>query len=121
MQSTEASAARKGARRDSDRKTMSGLKALVERPVRVRRHRQIAGTPTRLSNTKRLADKAPVAGVTTQGMVTASRGEAPLPTEGASKWVIRSQVRSRAPAHPIREAKDAVHRLHGGGFPACAT
>jgi len=40
------------------------------------RHRQIAGTPTRPSNTKRLADKAPVAGVTTRGMVTASRGEA---------------------------------------------
>jgi hypothetical protein len=32
LQSTEASAARKGARRDSDRETMSGLKELVERP-----------------------------------------------------------------------------------------
>ncbi len=72
LQSTEASAARKGARRDSDRETMSGLKELVERPGRVRRHRQIAGTPTQLTNTKRLADQAPAAGVTTQGTVKAS-------------------------------------------------
>jgi hypothetical protein len=70
LQSTEASAARKGARRDQ--KTMSGLKELVGRPGRVRRHRQIAGTPTQLTNTKRLADQAPAAGVTTQGTVKAS-------------------------------------------------
>jgi hypothetical protein len=50
---------------------MSGLKALVELSD-VRRHRQIAGTPTRLTNTKRLADQAPVAGVMTLGMVKAS-------------------------------------------------
>ena len=60
-------------------KTTSELKALVTRaqssPL-LWRHRQIAGTPTRPSNTKRLAGKAPVAGVTTRGMVTASRGEA---------------------------------------------
>ena len=44
-----------------------------------RRHRQIAGKPTAQSTTKRLADQAPAAGVTTLGMVTASIADRPVP------------------------------------------
>ena len=42
-------------------KTMSGLKELVLLSFdrKARRHRQIAGMPTRLSNTKRLAERRP--------------------------------------------------------------
>lgn len=58
--------------------------------------------------------KAPVAGVMTQGMVTASRGEFST-CHSKTKWVIRSQVLQLFFLHE-REFKDAVHRLHGGGF-----
>jgi hypothetical protein len=80
----------------------------------IRRHRQIAGKPTRPSNTKRLADKAPVARVTTLGMVKASRGEALFQSRKES-----GSGRSAAKSQPlwctIAKVRDAVHRLHGGG------
>ena len=74
------------------RRTKNNERASSASRIPIRRHRQIAGKPTRLSNTKRLADKAPVARVTTLGMVKASRGEALFQSKGEWKWAIRSQV-----------------------------
>ena len=120
----EASAARKGARRDltENQNKERAESASQEGPIEPSawRHRQIAGTPNRLSNTKRLAGEALVAGVTTRGTVTASRGEADVrsnagPTD-RRKWVIRSQVRLDCPAQCGVTEPDAVHRLHDGGW-----
>ena len=125
IQPTEASAARKGARRDfSDTpklpsgKTMSGLKELVGAPswnagdtVKLRE------SPQQTLEHQAARRKAPVAGVTTLGMVTASRARNRFTREAAEVGDPQP-----SPALPFslskqeRASKDAVHRLDGGGL-----
>ena len=94
---------------------MSGLNALVEPCTAVRRHRQIAGTPTQLTNTKQLAVQAPVAGVMTLGYGNSVVSRSPYPGSRSGSSAAKSGSPGTHAARP--GPKDAVHRLNGGGLP----